>query len=87
MDTQLSWKLLNRSAAEGTYEAIARKFLVEQYYDHFFLEWNCDTAGDIKALEALKDSKAEVVLGLLSSKTTELDDEERVLDLLEKSLT
>lgn len=26
-----------------------------------------DTAGDIKALEALKDSKAEVVFGLLSS--------------------
>lgn len=42
-------------------------------------------AGDIKALEALKDSKAEVVLGLLSSKTTDLDDEERVLDLLEKA--
>lgn len=49
------------------------------------LNGTSDTAGDIKALEALKDSKAEVVLGLLSSKTTELDDEERVLDLLEKA--
>lgn len=57
----------------------------EQHYDRFFLEWDSDTAGDIKALEALKDSKAEFVLGLLSSKTTELDDEERVLDLLEKT--
>ena len=76
----------SRSAAEGTYEAIAKKFLAEQHYDRFFLEWDSgDTAGDIKALEALKDSKAEVVLGLLSSKTTELDDEERVLDLLEKA--
>ena len=75
----------SRSAAEGTYEAIAKKFLAEQHYDRFFLEWDSDTAGDIKALEALKDSKAEVVLGLLSSKTTDLDDEERVLDLLEKA--
>ena len=75
----------SRSAAEGTYEAIAKKFLAEQHYDRFFLEWDSDTAGDIKALEALKDSKAEVVLGLLSSKTTDLDEEERVLDLLEKA--
>ena len=57
----------SRSAAEGTYEAIAKKFLAEQHYDRFFLEWDSDTAGDIKALEALKDSKAEVVFGLLSS--------------------
>lgn len=56
-----------RSAAEGTYEDIAKKFLAEQHYDCFFLEWDSDTAGDIKALEALKDSKAEVVFGLLSS--------------------
>lgn len=75
----------SRSAAEGTYEAIAKKFLAEQHYDRFFLEWDSDTAGDIKALEALKDSKAEVVLGLLSSKTTDLDDEERVFDLLKKA--
>ena len=56
-----------RSASEGTYEDIAKKFLAEQHYDRFFLEWDSDTAGDIKALEALKDSKAEVVFGLLSS--------------------
>ena len=72
----------SRSAAEGTYEAIAKKFLAEQHYDRFFLEWDSDTAGDIKALEALKDSKAEVVLGLLSSKTTELDDENVFLTCL-----
>ena len=56
-----------RSAAEGTYEDIAKKFLAEQHYDRFFLEWDSDTAGDIKALEDLKDSNREVVFGLLSS--------------------
>lgn len=75
----------SRSAAEGTYEAIAKKFLAEQHYDRFFLEWDSDVAGDIRALEALKDSEAEVVLGLLSSKTTTLDDEERALALLEEA--
>lgn len=75
----------SRSATGGTYEAIATKFLADQHYDRFFLEWDSDTAGDIKALEALKDKNAEVVLGLLSSKTTDLDDENRALELLEQA--
>ncbi|CRH92315.1 Uncharacterised protein [Chlamydia trachomatis] len=75
----------SRSATGDIYEAIAQKFLADQHYDRFFLEWDSDTSGDIKALEALKDKDAEVVLGLLSSKTTDLDDEARVLDLLEQA--
>ena len=75
----------SRHAAGGTYEAIAKKFLAEQRYDRFFLEWDDDRAGDLVALEALKDKDTEVVLGLLSSKTTDLDDEERVYKLLEEA--
>ena len=75
----------SRSAAGGTYEAIATKFLKDQHYDRFFLEWDSEVAGDLKALESLKDSDAEVVLGLLSSKTTDLDDEERALKMLEEA--
>ena len=77
----------SRSASGGTYEAIAEKFLREQHYDRFFLEWDSDVSGDLKALASLKDKDAEVVLGLLSSKTTDLDDEERVLRLLEQAST
>ena len=33
----------------------------------------------------MKDKDAEVVLGLISSKTTDLDDEERVYKLLEEA--
>lgn len=77
----------SRSASGGTYEAIAEKFLREQHYDRFFLEWDSDVSGDLKALASLKDKDAEVVLGLLSSKTTDLDDEERVLKLLEQAST
>lgn len=75
----------SRSAAGGTYEAIATKFLKDQHYDRFFLEWDSEVAGDLKALESLKDSDAKVVLGLLSSKTTDLDDEERALKMLEEA--
>ncbi|NQG19912.1 cobalamin-independent methionine synthase II family protein [Streptococcus suis] len=75
----------SRSAAGGTYEAIAEKFLKNQRYSRFFLEWDDERAGDLKALESLKDSDVEIVLGLLSSKTSELDDEERVYKLLEEA--
>ena len=75
----------SRSVSGGTYEAIAEKFLRDQHYDRFFLEWDDERAGDLEALSVLKDKDAEVVLGLLSSKTSGLDDEKRVLDSLEKA--
>lgn len=76
----------SRHAASGTYKAIAEKFLRDQHYDRFFLEWDDDRAGDISALEVLKDRpNVEVVLGLLSSKTSTLDDEDRVITLLNKA--
>lgn len=76
----------SRHAAGGSYAAIAEKFLRDQHYDRFFLEWDDERAGDISALEALKDRpEVEVVLGLLSSKTSTLDDEERVVQLLDKA--
>lgn len=42
----------SRSAAGGTYEAIATKFLKDQHYDRFFLEWDSEVAGDLKLLKA-----------------------------------
>lgn len=51
------------------YQVIAGKFLGEQHYDHFFLEWDDEHAGKLSDLEVLRDKpKVEVVLGLLSSK-------------------
>lgn len=76
----------SRHAAGGSYQTIAKKFLGEQHYDRFFLEWDDERAGDISALEVLKDKQdVEVVLGLLSSKTATLDDETRIYQLLEKA--
>ncbi|MCI1902498.1 MAG: cobalamin-independent methionine synthase II family protein [Enterococcaceae bacterium] len=76
----------SRHAAGGSYQAIAEKFLHDQHYDRFFLEWDDERAGDLAALNVLQDRPdVEVVLGLLSSKTATLDDEKRVYDLLEKA--
>ena len=77
----------SRSASDGSYESIAHLFLEKQNYDRFYLEWDDERAGSIDALKVFKDKKPEIVLGLLSSKTSGLDDEKRVLELLEKAST
>lgn len=75
----------SRNMCGGSYGSIAKLFLGGQHYDRFFLEWDDDRAGSIEALEAFKDNKAEIVLGLLSSKTNTLDDEKRVIRLLNEA--
>jgi methionine synthase II (cobalamin-independent) len=74
----------SRNMCGGSYAAIANLFLGGQRYDRFFLEWDDDRAGSLEALAAFKDKPgAEIVLGLLSSKTNTLDDGERVMRLLD----
>ena len=75
----------SRSASDGTYESIAHLFLEKLNYDRFYLEWDDERAGSIDALKVFENRDNEVVLGLLSSKINGLDDEKRVLDLLEKA--
>lgn len=76
----------SRNFSDGTYESIADLFFKNLKYDRFYLEWDDDRAGSIKALEAFTNrGDVEVVLGLLSSKTNTLDDEKRALDLLEEA--
>lgn len=75
----------SRSMSDGSYESIAHLFLDKQHYDRFYLEWDDERAGSIEALEVFKDKDNEIVLGLLSSKINTLDNEKRVLDLLEKA--
>ena len=75
----------SRSMSDGSYESIAHLFLEKQNYDRFYLEWDDESAGSIEALQVFKDKDKEIVLGLLSSKTNTLDNEKRVLDLLEKA--
>jgi methionine synthase II (cobalamin-independent) len=75
----------SRNMGGGSYAKIADLFLKGQQYDRFFLEWDDDRAGSLEALSVFKDKKAEIVLGLLSSKINTLDDEERAVRMLEEA--
>ncbi|MCQ9386597.1 cobalamin-independent methionine synthase II family protein [Brevibacterium moorei] len=73
----------SRNMSGGSYAAIAELFLGGQRYDRFFLEWDDERAGSVDALHAFDGRPGvEVVLGVLSSKTTDLDDEARAQRLL-----
>lgn len=76
----------SRNAGGGSYAKIANLILKPLKYDRFFLEWDDDRAGSLEALAVFKDKPdAEIVLGLLSSKTNTLDDEARIINLLEEA--
>ncbi|MCL1997298.1 MAG: cobalamin-independent methionine synthase II family protein [Turicibacter sp.] len=76
----------SRNMGGGSYNKIAELFLKQQNYDRFFLEWDDERAGTLDALHVFKDRpNAEIVLGLLSSKTNTLDDEARILKMLDEA--
>jgi len=76
----------SRNMGGGSYIKIANLFLKQLNYDRFFLEWDDERAGSLDALAVFKDKpKTEIVLGLLSSKTNTLDDESRVIRLLDEA--
>ncbi|KAI7264036.1 hypothetical protein KC345_g8956 [Hortaea werneckii] len=76
----------SRNMGGGSYAKIANLFLKQLKYDRFFLEWDDDRAGSLEALAVFKDKpETEIVLGLLSSKTNTLDDEVRVVRMLDEA--
>lgn len=76
----------SRNMGGGSYLKIANLFLKQLKYDRFFLEWDDDRAGSLEALAVFQEKpNTEIVLGLLSSKTSTLDDEARVLRLLDEA--
>lgn len=76
----------SRNMGAGSYSAIAHLFLEKQDYDRFYLEWDDERAGDLSALEVFKHKpETEVVIGLLSSKTNTLENEEKIKAQLEEA--
>jgi 5-methyltetrahydropteroyltriglutamate--homocysteine methyltransferase len=69
--------------SEGGYEPIAEVLLGGVDYDGYFLEYDTDRAGGLEPLRFLPKGKKRVVVGLITSKTGELekkDDIKRRLD-------
>ncbi len=70
--------------AQGAYEPIADALLARMNYDAYFLEYDSDRAGGFEPLRFLpKDKKATVVLGLITTKTGELEDTRQVMNRIE----
>jgi 5-methyltetrahydropteroyltriglutamate--homocysteine methyltransferase len=69
--------------SEGGYEPVAEQLLGGVDYDGFFLEYDSDRAGGLEPLRFLPKGKKRVVVGLVTSKSGELekkDDIKRRID-------
>jgi 5-methyltetrahydropteroyltriglutamate--homocysteine methyltransferase len=64
--------LKGRYIAEGGYESVAERFFAHTHANHFLLEFDTPRAGDFAPLAFVPKGKG-VVLGLVSSKTPDLE--------------
>jgi 5-methyltetrahydropteroyltriglutamate--homocysteine methyltransferase len=74
----------SRWMASGGYEPVAEKLFNETPVDVFLLEYDTQRAGDFAPLRFVPKGK-RVVLGLVSSKTPELEDRDRLLRRIEEA--
>jgi methionine synthase II (cobalamin-independent) len=70
-------------AGSGGYEPIAEVLFGSVQVDGFYLEYDTDRAGDFKPLRFIK--KQQVVLGLFSSKTGELENKSDIIERIEQA--
>jgi len=71
--------------SEGGYEPIAEKLLAETNYDGYFLEYDSDRAGGFEPLRFLPKGDKRVVLGLITSKTGDLESRDNILKRIEEA--
>ncbi|MEH4693204.1 cobalamin-independent methionine synthase II family protein [Atlantibacter hermannii] len=64
--------------AEGGYEPVAEVLFGTVNVDAFFLEYDNDRSGDFTPLRFIRPGKQQVVLGLITTKTGELENREQI---------
>lgn len=64
--------------SEGGYEPVAELLFGSVNIDAFFLEYDSDRAGDFEPLRFIKPGHQKAVLGLVTTKTGELEDPEAI---------
>ncbi|WP_165089577.1 5-methyltetrahydropteroyltriglutamate--homocysteine S-methyltransferase [Neisseria yangbaofengii] len=69
--------------SSGGYEPVAEILFGGCNVDGFFLEYDSDRAGDFKPLRFIKDQ--QVVLGLVTSKSGELEAKEEIIDRIKEA--
>ncbi|MFS0780682.1 5-methyltetrahydropteroyltriglutamate--homocysteine S-methyltransferase [Bacillus sp. 1P06AnD] len=67
----------------GGYDPVAEELFANAEVDGFFLEYDNDRSGDFKPLRYIKGQ--QVVLGLITSKTGELENREGILKRIEEA--
>ncbi|WP_099206049.1 5-methyltetrahydropteroyltriglutamate--homocysteine S-methyltransferase [Scatolibacter rhodanostii] len=65
-------------ATSGGYDPVAKTLFGQENVSAYFLEYDTDRAGDFAPLKEISEGKT-VVLGLVSSKTGELEDKEQII--------
>lgn len=63
---------------EGSYDLIAPTLLAKEKVDGFFLEYDDERSGDFKALAHIPVNGAQAVLGVVTSKTGEIEDKDAI---------
>jgi len=71
--------------SEGGYEPVAEILLGETGYDGYLLEYDTDRAGGFEPLRFLPKGDKRVVLGLITSKTGDLEDRDAVKHRIEEA--
>ncbi len=71
--------------SEGGYEPVAEILLGDTDYDGYFLEYDTDRAGGFEPLRFLPKGEKRVVLGLITSKTGDLEDRDAVKKRIEEA--
>ncbi len=71
--------------AEGGYEPVAELLLAGVDYDGYFLEYDTDRAGGLEPLRHLPKGKKRVVVGLVTSKSGDLEKKDDIKRRLEEA--
>jgi 5-methyltetrahydropteroyltriglutamate--homocysteine methyltransferase len=71
--------------SEGGYEPVAEVLLGETGYDGYFLEYDTDRAGGFEPLRFLPKGQKRVVLGLVTSKSGDLEDKSAIEKRIEEA--
>lgn len=71
--------------SEGGYEPVAEILLGETRYDGYFLEYDSDRAGGFEPLRFLPRGEQRVVLGLVTSKSGELEARDQIQDRIRQA--
>jgi 5-methyltetrahydropteroyltriglutamate--homocysteine methyltransferase len=71
--------------SEGGYEPVAERLFQEVNYDGYFLEYDNDRSGGFEPLRFVPKGKKQVVIGLITSKTGELESKDSIKRRIEEA--